>query len=509
MTVQDQADGRTPLGDGSAALPAAPAGQGLGSRVGRGAAWGLLTNLTLRLGSLLSGIVVARVLSPADYGVYAIGLVALTLLQSFNELGVSLALVRWQQDVRRIAPTVMTIALTSSSLLYCATFLAAPAYCGAMGSPDAVGVLRLMCLSVIIDGLATVPLGLINRQFLQRRRFIGDAATFVTTSSVTITLALSGAGPASFAWGRVVGGLVAVSVYTALSPIRVRPGWDRTQVPPLLRFGLPLAGASLLVLSISNVDNLIVGWQTTPAELGRYLMAFNQASWPLLVFAEAARRVSLAGFSRLVDQPSALARSFSRGLALLMTATVPVCTLLVGYAEPLLRALYGDRWAAAATALPILALLGLARVGLFVCYDLFVALGRSRLLIGLHALWLVVLVPALVIGTRVDGIRGAAVAHVLVAGFLVVPAFGLALHRLGMRPLAAVAACGRPLLGGALVLATALLVRSTITGSWPQLLVGGPVALFAYAPVVWPMRQLLPGRAEAAAAAAATRTAAA
>src|SRR5947209_2442798 len=178
VTVQDEAAGTAAPGAGSGFAPP-PATEGIGARVGRGAAWGLLTNIVLRLGSLLSGIVVARLLSPSDYGVYAIGLVALTLLQSFNELGVSLALVRWQDDVRRIAPTVMTIAIGTSSLLYAATFVAAPAYCAAMGSPQAVGVLRLMCLSVIIDGVATVPLGLINRSFRQRQRFVGDAATFL------------------------------------------------------------------------------------------------------------------------------------------------------------------------------------------------------------------------------------------------------------------------------------------------------------------------------------------
>ncbi|MCP6711043.1 oligosaccharide flippase family protein, partial [Klebsiella pneumoniae] len=93
---------------------------------------------------------------PDDYGVYAIALVALTLLQAFNELGVSLALVQWSGDVRRIAPTVMTVAVSASVLLYLVTWVGAPAVCAAMGSPDAVPVLRLLCLAVVVDGVATV-----------------------------------------------------------------------------------------------------------------------------------------------------------------------------------------------------------------------------------------------------------------------------------------------------------------------------------------------------------------
>lgn len=463
------------------------------ARVSRGAAWGLLNNSVLRLGSLISGIVLARLLSPDDYGVYAVALVALTLLQSFNELGVSLALVRWSGDVRRIAPTVMTVATGSSLVLYVAAFLAAPAFSEAMGSPGATFVLRLMCLAVIVDGVATVPIGLLNRNFMQRERFLGDAASFAVSTGTTIALAAAAVGPASFAYGRVAGALIGTVIYTSLAPLRVRPGWSRDQVAPLLRFGLPLAGASLLVLSVSNVDNIIVGGQLDAASLGVYLIAFNLSSWPLTVFAEAARRVALAGFSRLNEDPAGLERAFSRGMALLMTATVPVCALLAGYAEPLLRFLYGDPWAPAAVALPLLAVLGLMRVGLFVCYDLLVALDRSRLLIGLQALWLAALIPALVLGTAWDGIRGTAIAHVVVVVVVVAPAFTVALRRLGLRPARALLPCWRPFLGGAAILLSAWLVRSVTDGGLTQLAVGGAVAALVYAPVLTSMRAYLPG----------------
>lgn len=462
-------------------------------RVGRGAAWGLLNNSVLRLGSLVSGIVLARLLSPADYGVYAVALVALTLLQSFNELGVSLALVRWDGDVRRFAPTVMTVATVSSLGLYAAAFLAAPTFCAAMGSPTATFVLRLMCLAVIVDGIATVPIGLLNRHFRQRERFAGDAASFTVSTGLTIALAVAGVGPASFAYGRVAGAVVGTVIYTWLAPLLVRPGWSREQAGRLLRFGLPLAGASLLVLSVSNVDNIIVGGSLDAASLGVYLIAFNLSSWPLTVFAEAARRVALAGFSRLAADLPDLERSFSRGMALLMTATVPLCALLASYADPLIRLLYGDPWAPAAVALPLLAILGLMRVGLFVCYDLLVALDRSRLLIGLQALWLAALIPALIVGTAWGGIRGTAAAHVVVVLGVVGPAFVLALRRLGLRPGRALLPCLRPLLGGAAIVLSAWVVRSMTDGGLSQLAAGGLVALLVYAPVLQAMRSFLPG----------------
>jgi O-antigen/teichoic acid export membrane protein len=469
----------------------------VGGRVGSGAIWSLLNTVVLRLGTVLSGVVLARLLSPADYGVFAVALVAMTLLQAFNELGVSLAVVRWQRDVREFAPTVMTISMASSTVLYAGTWFVAPAFCAAMGSPGAVGVLRVLCIAVVLDGIAAVPAAILNREFLQRRRFASDVASFVCNTAVTIVLAAGGAGAMSFAAGRIAGNVASVVCYLALCPVRVRPGWNPALTRELLRFGLPLAGASLLVLSITNVDQIVVGALSDDATLGFYLMAFNVSSWPMTVFSEAARRVSLAGFSRLVDDPPALQAALTRGLGLLMAMAVPAAVMLAAYAESLLVVVYGPKWAPAAVALQLLAAMGLLRVLLFVGYDLLVAFGGSRRLLGIHALWLMALLPALVAGTRADGIRGAAAAQVLVGCLLVLPAFGYVMRGHGLRLGGVLTGCVRPAVGGALLLISAAAVHSVVDEPLPRLLVGGVLGLAVYAPVVLPMRALLPGRGTA------------
>src|SRR5262245_19708836 len=80
--------------------------------------WSVANNVVGRVGTTLMGIVLARLLVPEDYGVYAAALVALSALLSMNELGVSLAIVRRPGDVSEIAPTVKTLALGSSLLLW-------------------------------------------------------------------------------------------------------------------------------------------------------------------------------------------------------------------------------------------------------------------------------------------------------------------------------------------------------------------------------------------------------
>lgn len=466
----------------------------IGGKVGKGALWSLLNNVVLRLGVLVSGIALARILSPADYGVFAVALVAMTLLQAFNELGVSLALVRWERDVREFAPTAMTIAVASSSILYAITFFAAPVFCEAMGSPSAVGVLRVLCLAVVLDGIAVVPAAILNREFMQARRFLTDFAAFSVTTSITITMALNGFGPLSFAVGQIAGNVVSVTIYLVLCPVKIKPGWDSAIARELVAFGLPLAGSSLLVLSVTNVDKIAIGALTDEVTLGLYLMAFNQSSLPLQVFSEAARRVSLAGFSRLMDDRQKLEDSLARGAGLLMAATIPVCVLLACYAEPMLSFVYGEKWTAAAQALQILALLGLVRVALFIGYDLLVAFDSNRRLLGLQALWLGAMLPTLLLGTHLDGIRGASLALLAVAVVVMLPAFAIVLRRKGLRLGSTMRACRRPAIGGVLIALSSIAVFEIVEGSFALLAVGGLVALAVYLPVVYPMRAMLPGR---------------
>jgi PST family polysaccharide transporter len=468
---------------------------GLGHKVRRGLAFSLLNSALVRAGTLLFGIVLARLLTPEDFGVFAVALVALNALLSVNELGVSLALVRWLGDPHRIAPTVTTISIGFSVLLYAGCFVAAEPFAVAMNAPEAAGVVRLLCLSVLIDGLTAVPAQLLARYFKQGRRLAVDLANLTITMGTAVALAASGAGAWSLAWGRLVGTAVSALMLFRLASTWPRPGFDRGQAGELLRFGMPLAGASMLVFAMVNVDYLVVGRVLGTAALGFYLLAFQLASWPVNMFSAAARRVSLAAFSRLQDRPRELAAALGRSTALLAAVTLPVCALLGLLALPLVTTVYGPNWAPAAAALQYLALLGLARVLIELFYDFLVAAGRTRQTMALQGLWTALLVPALTAGALVGGIAGVALAHALVALLVVIPAYAVSVLRVGvpvrvlLRPLAL------PALGTVLLTGAVLVVRAAIDPGLVQLAVGCLVGFAVYLPVVAPLRKLARGSA--------------
>ena len=455
----------------------------LGGKVRRGATLSLMNSIVIRFGNVLSGIVIARLLLPEDYGTYAIALVVLSAMLSLNEGGISLALVRWPEDPRTVAPTVLTMATASSAAFFITAQLLAPSLATWMGDPGATGAIRLISVGVLIDGLTAASAALVTREFGQGRRLAADGAHFVVSTSITIVLALEGAGAWSLVIGHVAGAVTSAVLLWRLAPLRVGFGYDRAIARRLIAFGLPLAGASLLVFAVLNADYVIAGAILGPTELGLYLLAFNVASWPVSLLSTAARRVAFPAFSRLADDPVAGSAAFVRILRSMMVIALPSGALLAVLASPLILTLYGENWAAAAEPLRLLAYLGIVRVVTELTHDYLVARGHSRLVLLLQAGWLILLVPGLVVGTKMGGISGTAAAHLLVA-VAVLPVFALVVRSTGVALREVGQSVLRPIAASAVSAAIAGAVASQLATPPVALVVAGTAGGLAYLLIV-------------------------
>jgi O-antigen/teichoic acid export membrane protein len=457
--------------------------------------WSFLNNVVGRVGTTLVGILLARVLVPEDYGIYAVALVVLNALWSVNELGVSLAVVRWPGDVSRIAPTVATLAFCSSAALWVAMFFCAPLVAQALNAPEALWIVRVLAIAILIDAVTAVPAALMTRAFMQRERMLVDTAGFVCSSATAISLALAGAGAWALVGSVLLGNLVNAAFILRCAPRVYAFGFDRRIARELLGFGLPLALASLLVIAMLNLDYVVIGATLGPVALGFYLLAFNLSAWPVNMFSAPARRISLPLFARLHNGETDASAAFVPVCTLLLLVTLPACLILAVFAEPLVRTLYGGVWLPAATVIPWLMVLAVARVMGELIYDFFVALGWSRTNLVVQAVWFATLLVVLPIAVHVGGIKGVAVGHASVALLVVGPLYAIALNRAGVSLRAMATQVARPLAGAWLAAAAGVGVVLLVGDNLVQLALGCIVVSVIYAACVYPMRTLLKGSA--------------
>jgi PST family polysaccharide transporter len=485
----------------------------------RALGWSFANNATARLGALPVGIVLARLLGPHAFGTYAVALVALTAVLSFNDLGVSLAIVRWEGEPAEIAPTVATLSVTSSLITYAGCFLGAPVFASAMGAPAATNVIRVLTLNVIVDGVTATPAALMQRYFRQDRKMIADQVNNWLGVAVSLGLAWQGFGAMSLAVGRMSGAVASGVLFLVFSPEPVRFGFDRAKARALCRFGLPLVGASIVVFAVTNVDQLVVGHMLGTVALGYYALAVNLAAWPVTMFSLPTRAVAPAVFSRLQHDRAAMRTGFLSVAGLLGAGTLPICLLISGAAVPVLGFAYGTQWVPAAHVLVWLAILGALRILFELVYDFFVVLARARVVFTVQLVWLVALVPALIAGVWADGISGAGLAEVAVAGCVVLPWYLAELSKVGITRRALAARLWLPFAAAVVVGAVGAAAARFIHSDLAALAAGGVFALATIGLLGYRMRHPLaalradfrqrpaPGPAAAAALAAAGATA--
>lgn len=460
-------------------------------KASRAFGWSFASTILGRVGTFGIGIVLARLLGPHAFGTYAVAYVALLAVLTFNELGISFAIVRWEDDPYKIAPTVTTISVLVSALIYVGCFFGAPAYAAVMGAPKADTIIRILCIVILFDGFTNTPAALLQRNFRQGQRMIADQANTWLGAAVTIALASFGYGAMSLAIGRMAGCIASAILMLIFEPKAIRLGVDFSKARPLLRFGLPLAGTNLLAFAVASVDQLIVGHILGPISLGFYVLALNLASWPITIFSYPARAVVPAVFARLQRDPESMRITFLACAKLLCTVALPVCLLIIGAARPLIGLIYGVQWLPSAEPLAWLGALSAIQIFLMLCYDLLVILARSSFILIIQAVWLLLLIPFLIVGSHLGGIYGAGLSEAGVAAAVVLPCYIRELAKTGIRLRALIKNLRLPVIASTFTGLVAAAITKLSPNDFVTLAGSSLVALGVVGALIYRMRDLM------------------
>jgi lipopolysaccharide exporter len=440
----------------AAAPPEAPARAGsLRGSAATGMLWQGTSYLFGKLSVLVSTLVLARLLVPEQFGLVAIAMVFVSYADSIADAGVAQALVYLPRTIGN-ARAALLCAVTSGMLLLAAAVFGAPLVAALFDEPDAAPLIRLLGISLLASGIASVPEALLRRE-LQFRR-IGSAAMLraVAVATVSIVLAATGAGAVSLVWGTIAGSVT----YALTTWVFARPDvqlWRArwTEVRAVVGYGLPAAGGILLSALIFNIDYLIVGRALGAESLGLYTMAFRMPELLIINVFFVVSSVTFPLYSRARSEPDRLRRGYLSSVRL--QATYGVCAG-VGVAAVVALALYAALRSLGAGA-----------------NDLYKAMGRPGLSVGISLIRLAVLVPTLVVATR-WGFTGVAWAQVGAAALFVLLMQSVALRVIGARWPDLLRALAPAAAGGAAAGVAALAVVRLLPGPDAVVLAAGVLA---------------------------------
>jgi O-antigen/teichoic acid export membrane protein len=328
--------------------------------------------------TLASMAVLARILTPEDFGLIAMATVVIGFTSVFKDMGLSMATVQ-RTDVRHTqVSTLFWLNVIASVAIAAATAAAAPLLAWFYKEPRVTAVTLALAATVLIGGFA------IQHQALLRRQMRFGALAFVEIAS----LVLAGAGAiASALAGHGYWALVVLAVVREIAAVclmwitcRWRPDRPvrRSGVRSLVSFGAHLSGFNVLTYVSRNIEKMLIGWYWGPGPVGLYNNADRILLLPLQQINTPLTSVAVPALSRIQNDLERYRSYYRRGVLLTVTAAMPIVVFLFVAADKAVLVFLGGQWA---EAVPIFRALGPAAfIGTFNVATgwVFVSLGTTR-----------------------------------------------------------------------------------------------------------------------------------
>ncbi|HEY2258776.1 MAG TPA: oligosaccharide flippase family protein [Solirubrobacteraceae bacterium] len=306
--------------------------------------WTLLSYAGSKLISILTTLVLARLIAPADFGILALATLATNFLTWIADMGFSGTVVLRQDLDRRGLGTLLTLMAITGVLAGLIAVAVAPLAALVFSTPKLTGVLAAVALLLPLGSVAGFWEALMQRELAFRRRFVAMIVQSLVMAVVSIPLAALGAGVWSLVVGQVAGMFALGLVLFALAPFHVRPVFDRKLAVSAFRTGRAFLGQGLAMYVRQNVDTVTVGLAFGDRRLGFYSMANRFGDLIYWTIAHPVGKVTFPAFARSSHAGDDIRPTFLRVLGMVALVSCPIGIIMSAAAEPFTRAVFGDRW---------------------------------------------------------------------------------------------------------------------------------------------------------------------
>ncbi|MGH7279086.1 MAG: lipopolysaccharide biosynthesis protein [Candidatus Rokuibacteriota bacterium] len=362
------------------------------------------------------GIVLARLLSPADYGLFAMALAAIAFFELFQEFGLGTAIVRHQKLTAGQINAVFWIIFSASVGVTALAFVAAPAAARVFDEPRLVWMIRALGLTFLLNAVGMVPYNLLTRDIDLRRRSLAEAAGTIVSAGVAIAVAWHGHG----VWALVAGHVARAFVRN--TGMLVACGWfpgshvSFDGIRKVLRFGMHVAGSGIVATLAGVLNRTVIGRFLGGHDLGMWEMAgsLGRRNPVHKVSTSVINQLSLPVFAKLQSNDDQLRRYFLRISKYLAVLSLPMQVGMALVAHDLVELLLTAKWLPMVPLLQAFCIGGILSVLPLPSAPLLTARGRADAVFRVATVSGVVLSAAVLVGVQ-WGLVGLITAWLLVS----------------------------------------------------------------------------------------------
>lgn len=328
--------------------------------------------------SFISNIILARLLTPDDYGCIGLLAIFIVIAEVFVNGGFATALIQKNNSTHKDYCTVFFWNIFVSVLFYFILFYIAPIVASYYNIPLLIPILRIQGLILLTNALSIVQLNILRKQLKFKKMSIIQFVSVLISVVIGILLAYNGWG----VWSLVIQQLLNSSITSLIL-------WITSQWKPdlifsfnsfkeLFNYGSFLLLSDLLNSICDNIQGLIIGRKYSSCDMGYYTQAKKLETVPTQSISYVVNIVTLPVFAKLQENKQQLYVAVRKSIRLINYLNIPLMVLLILVSEPLIILLFSDKWIESIPFFRILCLSGIINCSQSINYQVVCAVGRSR-----------------------------------------------------------------------------------------------------------------------------------
>ncbi len=365
----------------------------------RGAKWVTLGALLQRGVQLAAVLILARLLSPGDFGLVAIASIVLAMVQRFKTFGLHTALIQRPTETQQAADAVFILHIAITGVAMLAIVGISTPLSRFFADPQAGAVVSWMALRLLPDALAAVPTAMALKALNYRIQALILLAEAIASAVTSVALAVAGWGVWSLVAGTLAGSVTAAGLWWIVTPWRPQFSFDRKIAREVFGFGVRFWSAGYLSFLVDAVIRTIIGKVLGIDTLGYYEITTRVVHTPLHQLISLGDRVAIPAFCKEQDNNATMRRWYLLLTTYLLLGTAAAAATLVVFADSLIPILFGAGWLPAVGAARALAPFALV-APLLHGWSVYISQGRARTILRFTATRVVATVALLVLAAR-------------------------------------------------------------------------------------------------------------
>ncbi len=316
----------------------------LSRKVTKGALWVIAASISVRVLSLVSAIILTKLLAPEDFGLMAIAMAIIAFSQGTTQTGFQSALIQKQDRPEDFLNTTWTFELGRNVILFLIIFLAAPLFASFFKEPRAVSILRVISLSFVFQGITNIGVVYFRKNLDFQKLYVLEIVPLIVYISVVIPLAFSLKNVWALVWASLMQTITTCFISYVMHPYRPRLDFSIKRARNLFNFGKWIFGSSIVMMVREQGMIMFVGKLLGIPILGFYNRA---VAFSTMIFQQVSGivwNVGYPAYSQLQFDPERFKQAYLKTLQLLTFIGIPMAGGLFVLSRDFVYLFLTDKW---------------------------------------------------------------------------------------------------------------------------------------------------------------------